>query len=172
MTLLDKNDNPPDLSVTQTTIQRDETTTINVSYFLFEASDVDTNKTLYFEIISGNTGSRFTLAAAQLADLRYTISVENAEIIDFNDEEEYNLTIRVTDSGVPPLYTDLNLIIELQDIINKPPVFNESLFTGTVVEHSPAGVSVTQLFAFDADTADSGDALVYRYLALMDHGQL
>ena len=165
MTLLDVNDNPPDLSDTQLTIERAETSTLQVSYFLFTASDVDVNKTLSFEIISGNTENRFSLVPLQLLDSSYSVSVENVEVIDFNDNEEYNLTIRVTDSGYPSLYTDLNLIIQIQDIINKPPIFNQT-FNATVVEHSGSGVFVTQIYAFDADTDDSNDTLSFRYVML------
>ena len=119
------------------------------------------NKTQTFEIIRGDENNRFQLEPNQLFDLSYLVNVQNREVIDFNVQSIYNLTIRATDSGYPSRYSDLNLIIEVQDIINKAPRFNQT-FMGTVDEHSSGGVLVATVIAYDDDTASSNDTLRYR----------
>lgn len=161
ITILDVNDNPPNISATEDTIFREETSTLNVVYYTFTAFDIDTNDSISFEIIGGNVGNRFTLDALQLSDFSYTINVMNTKIIDFNTQQSYNLTILATDSGYPSLSTNLSLTIQLLDIINKRPFFPQT-FNGTILENSPADGFVGQVFAFDDDTYSSGDVLTYR----------
>ena len=159
--LLDVNDNRPELSATQDTIAREETSTLNVVYYTFTAFDIDINKTISFDIISGNVANRFTLAALQLSDFSYTISLLNTKVIDYNVQPSYTLTILATDSGYPPLQSNLTLTLVLLDIINKRPVFPQ-VFNGSILENSLSGNFVGQVFAVDNDTSGSGDELTYR----------
>ena len=119
------------------------------------------NKTISFDIIKGNVDNRFTLAALQLSDSSYTINVLNTMIIDFNVQESYNLVILATDSGYPPLQTNLSLTIQLLDIINKRPLFPQ-IFNGSILENSLTDNFVGRVFALDNDTMGSGDILTYR----------
>ncbi|XP_066532287.1 cadherin-17 [Hoplias malabaricus] len=50
------------------------------------------------------------------------------------------------------------VVLNVVDINNNPPVFSQSQYTGSVREHSPAGVPFVQVFASDNDDANTPNA--------------
>jgi len=59
------------------------------------------------------------------------------------------------DVGSPPLTSDSELMVEVTDENDCRPMFTSDDYTVTVTENSPAGLSVYQLSAVDADQPGS-----------------
>ena len=116
------------------------------------ASDKDDFGGLTYTIVSGNTDSKFTLEPAS-GKLRVAGGLDR-ETTDF-----YNLTVRVTDGGVPARSDTAFVEITITDINDNPPRFNTSRVHESVVENSRVGTPVLTVMAEDKDIGMNGEVL-------------
>ena len=74
--------------------------------------------------------------------------------VDYEQEDVYNLTVKVSDKGTPALTSYANVIVNILDVNenNIAPVFSSDLLKGNVYENQPAGTFVMRLRASDADS--------------------
>ena len=89
--------------------------------------------------------------------------------LDREKKEWYNVTIRATDSGVPPLSADSFLIVRLRDVNDNSPSFH---FTPSVVrvrENTPIGTVILRLNVSDQDVASGGGPFTF---SLLNHSAL
>ncbi|KAJ8022289.1 Cadherin-23 [Holothuria leucospilota] len=76
-----------------------------------------------------------------------------AGIIDREVQESYTLVVNATDSGTPPMSTTAEVFINVLDINDYSPVFNNTLCRNLeIAENSSAGTSVCSVYATDADS--------------------
>lgn len=73
---------------------------------------------------------------------------------------KYDITLRVTDKGSPPLSDDETITLEILDINDNAPTFAQSFYTIHVVENNVQGALITSLSAFDPDLNEN-QYLVY-----------
>lgn len=66
-----------------------------------------------------------------------------------------------TDRGVVPLYSTIEVYIEIEDVNDNAPLTSEPIYYPVVMENSPKDVSVIQIQAEDPD-ASSNEKLTYR----------
>uniref|UniRef100_A0A8D0HK88 Cadherin domain-containing protein n=1 Tax=Sphenodon punctatus TaxID=8508 RepID=A0A8D0HK88_SPHPU len=64
---------------------------------------------------------------------------------------QYNITVTATDKGSPSLSTQKTIQLQISDINDNPPVFEESSYTAYVPENNPAGASIFRVRASDPD---------------------
>ena len=83
----------------------------------------------------------------------------------------FQITLLVTDYGIPPLSSTQLLSINLTDINDNPPTFIEDSLNASVSENLNAGINVTQLQAVDLDIGTNG-FISYRILSGNDGGYL
>lgn len=93
-----------------------ENSAIGTNAGLVVASDIDAGQTLTYQIMSGNTNAAFAMDA-----LTGAVNVAFPGAIDFETTPVFNLTVRVTDSGNPSLFTDAVVTVNLQDVNEAPP---------------------------------------------------
>uniref|UniRef100_A0A3P9L0N9 Cadherin domain-containing protein n=1 Tax=Oryzias latipes TaxID=8090 RepID=A0A3P9L0N9_ORYLA len=79
----------------------------------------------------------------------YTIVTD--DVLDRENIPEYNITIKVTDQGSPPLSSSKNVNVKVSDVNDSPPKFDETHYSIAVSENNPPGFSVFVLSASDAD---------------------
>ncbi|XP_036069806.1 protocadherin beta-16-like [Oryzias melastigma] len=79
----------------------------------------------------------------------YTIVTD--DILDRENIPEYNITIKVTDQGSPPLSSSKSINVKVSDVNDSPPKFDEMQYSITVPENNSPGFSVFVLSASDAD---------------------
>ena len=75
--------------------------------------------------------------------------------VDYEQENVYNLKVKISDKGTPPLSSFANVNINILDVNenNIAPIFpGVSLLRATVSENSPVGTSVLKAEAFDSDS--------------------
>nr|XP_019951921.1 PREDICTED: protocadherin gamma-C3-like [Paralichthys olivaceus] len=95
------------------------------------------------------------------------INSETGEIISlqsFNFEElkTFQFKVQATDSGVPPLSSNLQIQINVLDVNDNSPVFSKSLYKVQVVENANVGTKLLTLTATDLDDGVNGQ-LVYSF---------
>ena len=148
--LVNINDNDPifnpalyAMSIAENWRQGDEFLTLT-------ATDKDDFGGLTYTIVSGNTDSKFDLEPAS-GKLLVAGGLDR-ETTDF-----YNLTVRVTDGGVPARSDTAYVEITITDINDNPPRFNTSRVHESVVENSRVGTPVLTVKAEDKDIGMNGE---------------
>ena len=143
----DENDNPPILS--------------NDTYFNL-AVENSTNGTVVVDFISAtdadsgqNAVIRYSLTGIGSDD--FYINPESGMIfvvqpLDREDQPVYELTVIAFDLGEPPLNDTATVIIEVVDINDEPPVFDQEDYFVTVSENTPLDTVILTVFAEDSDT--------------------
>uniref|UniRef100_A0A5F7ZWY3 Protocadherin Fat 3 n=1 Tax=Macaca mulatta TaxID=9544 RepID=A0A5F7ZWY3_MACMU len=84
-----------------------------------------------------------------------------ADILDRETTGSYWLTVYATDRGVVPLYSTIEVYIEVEDVNDNAPLTSEPIYYPVVMENSPKDISVIQIQAEDPDSS-SNEKLTYR----------
>ncbi|XP_068616231.1 cadherin-17 [Brachionichthys hirsutus] len=77
--------------------------------------------------------------------------------LDWSQEKHYVVMVEALADGEVadgPVYVTINVV----DVNNNAPYFNQSAYTAVVRENSPAGVPFTRVFAFDRDNPETPNA--------------
>ncbi|XP_070553228.1 protocadherin Fat 1-like isoform X2 [Ptychodera flava] len=96
---------------------------------------------------------------------RFTIddtgTIRTAEVLDRESQERYWLTVYAQDRGAVPLYSYIDVLIEVLDVNDNAPQTTEPVYYPSVMEDSPAGTTVVTIKASDPDTS-SNQRLTFR----------
>ncbi|XP_043545771.1 protocadherin Fat 1a isoform X3 [Chiloscyllium plagiosum] len=87
--------------------------------------------------------------------------IKTAELLDRETTPHYWLTVYATDLGVVPLFTFIEVYIEIEDVNDNAPQTSEPVYYPEVLENTPKDVSVVQIEASDPDSSSS-DRLSYK----------
>ncbi|KAI4552983.1 hypothetical protein MJT46_016277 [Ovis ammon polii x Ovis aries] len=87
--------------------------------------------------------------------------ISTADILDRETTGSYWLTVYATDRGVVPLYSTIEVYVEIEDVNDNAPLTSEPIYYPVVMENSPKDVSVIQIQAEDPDSS-SNEKLTYR----------
>ena len=149
--LSDVNDNDPEIipaygkfSYPETN-RKDFPPTYMHLFHVYDADNIDEGK-LDIQIISGNKNEVFTIN-----DWRHLLVIKN---VDYEEQQQYNLVVRVKDSAIPPHYSYSRIIIEVEDRNDNPPIFKQ---TGPffVKESMLVGSIIANVTAVDADVTST-----------------
>ncbi|XP_041116042.1 protocadherin Fat 3-like [Polyodon spathula] len=116
--------------------------------------DVGRDGEIQYSIRDGSGLGRFSIDEE-------TGVIYTADILDRETKDSYWLTIYATDHGVVPLYTTIEVYIEVEDVNDNAPLTSEPVYYPSVLENSPKDVSVIQIQAQDPDSSPH-DKLTYR----------
>lgn len=147
VTVVDVNDNPPTfpepwspenpyirVSVTEELPLGSVVTTIS-------ASDVDSNIRSY--------GFKKPSDVLSIDEVTGVVTVKGR--LDYESSEKVEAVVVVYDTGVPQLSSTATLVVQLQNINDEEPMFEDPIYDGSVEEHSPPGTKVIQVSAIDRD---------------------
>lgn len=110
-------------------------------------SDPDFGEDSLAVTLEGGDG-KFTLKQ-QSDDFLYTLSVSGE--LDREERDLYELKVRASDSGDPPLTGEKILVLRVSDANDCRPVFEKDSYTVSIAEDAPKGSSLIQVRARDAD---------------------
>lgn len=79
-----------------------------------------------------------------------------AKKLDRETTAGFTLVVTAMDNGTPPLADTTNVEIEIADINDNAPEFNQEAYSASISEDAPVGTSVVQVHAFDADLGLNG----------------
>ena len=95
----------------------------------------------------------------------YLICVD--KILDREERDTYELRVMATDSGTPPLRAESAFTIQVTDINDNPPLFDQPVYRQVIPEVVFPGSFVLQVTARDKDQGPNGDIT---YSILKDQG--
>ncbi|XP_021070309.1 protocadherin gamma-A7 isoform X5 [Mus pahari] len=147
ITVLDVNDNAPEVTVTSVSSPVPEDTPPGTVIALFYLQDKD----------SGKNGE-VTCSLPENLPFKLERSIDNyyrlvtARNLDREKMSVYNITLKATDGGIPPLSTETRMSIHVSDTNDNPPTFSDSSYSIYIPENNPRGASIFSVTAQDPDS--------------------
>ncbi|KPP79465.1 protocadherin Fat 3-like [Scleropages formosus] len=134
-----------------------ENSRVGTSVLRIVARDDDKGRdgTVRYSIKGGSGLGRFSID--EETGIIYTM-----DTLDHEMEDSYWLTVYATDRGVVPLYSIVEVYIQVEDVNDNAPLTSEPIYHPTVMENSPKDVHVLQVHARDLDATVTTDQLSYR----------
>ncbi|XP_003266558.2 protocadherin beta-11 [Nomascus leucogenys] len=144
--VMDVNDNAPEITVSSITSPIPENTPETV-VMVFSIKDID----------SGDNGR---IVCSIPEDLPFVLksSVENyytletERPLDRESTAEYNITVTVTDLGIPRLKTEHNTTVLVSDVNDNAPAFTQTSYTLFVRENNSPALHIGSVSATDRDS--------------------
>ncbi|XP_055980532.1 protocadherin gamma-B2 isoform X16 [Sorex fumeus] len=149
--ILDENDCVPELIVTSVFTPLPEDAPSDTVIALIKTKDRDSgeNGDVYCRLL-GKT--EFTLKS--YSKNYYKLVTEGT--LDREETPEYNITILAFDRGKPPLTSSVSITLQLADVNDNTPVFQQASYVVHVDENNPPGTSIAQVSAYDPDLGANG----------------
>ncbi|XP_066507713.1 protocadherin-16-like [Hoplias malabaricus] len=165
--LTDVNDNAPMFHQSEYRATVSEDQLPGATILTLEAVDGDLsqeNSGFDFAIASGNIGNAFQIESSvrfiEGHGFQTVGTLILAEQLDFELMSRYNLTIVVSDRGVPQRSSSVPAVITVIDVNDNPPVFSHAEYVVALSEEAAAGTEILRLSATDQD---SGPHAVIQY---------
>ncbi|KAG9348456.1 hypothetical protein JZ751_002191 [Albula glossodonta] len=161
----DENDNAPVFSSpAAVSVMEDQPVGFVVLYVMARDADQGENGRVSYRIQAGNAGGKFSLnpdtavvlVPKEEAYYRTPCSLSILKPIDREEQEVYNLTIVAEDHGTPQHSTTQLLSVQVIDVNDEPPRFEQVEFEAQIFENKPPGASVLTVTAYDPDQGTNG----------------
>ncbi|XP_037635777.1 protocadherin alpha-8-like [Sebastes umbrosus] len=149
--IIDVNDNPPEIEVTSLSNTVSEDSKPGTVISLLSVTDKDSG--VNGKIISSITSDvPFELKPSYKENI---YSVVTKGFLDREEVSHYEITIKSTDCGEPPLSTVKTLSIQISDVNDNRPLFQQQSLEFYLVENNVAGNSIFSVSATDKDLNDN-----------------
>ncbi|KAF1553159.1 UNVERIFIED_CONTAM: Protocadherin alpha-C2, partial [Eudyptes pachyrhynchus] len=147
--IVDANDNVPEVVLTSLYSPVPEDAKAGTVVALMSVTDQDSglNKQVSLRI---PPSLPFTLNSFKNS---YTLITQGK--LDHEKAAAYNITVTATDSGSPPLSSQKVIYVEISDINDNPPHFEEPVYSVYIPENNPLGVLLCTIKATDPDVAEN-----------------
>ncbi|XP_048459396.1 protocadherin gamma-A11-like isoform X10 [Rhincodon typus] len=156
--IMDVNDNAPEVTLTSLFSPIREDSKPGTVVALISVSDKD----------SGENG-RVNCEIANNLSFRLDSSLKNYyrllshQLLDRENVSTYDISIRCSDSGSPPLTSRKTIRVEISDTNDNAPRFTQTLYTAQVMENNAIGTSIFAVTALDPDLNQNA-RLIYSIL--------
>ncbi|XP_068596854.1 protocadherin alpha-8-like [Brachionichthys hirsutus] len=157
--IIDVNDNPPEIEVTSLSNTVSEDVKPGTIISLIIVTDKDSG--LNGKIISQITNDVPFVLKASYKENAY--SVVTKDRLDREKVSHYEIIIKATDCGEPPLSTFKTLNIQISDVNDNRPQFSQSPVQFYLVENNVAGAPIFSVNAMDKDLNDNA-AISYQIM--------
>uniref|UniRef100_A0A803TL63 Cadherin domain-containing protein n=1 Tax=Anolis carolinensis TaxID=28377 RepID=A0A803TL63_ANOCA len=146
ISILDENDNAPDVMLASVFSPVSENSLPGTLIALIKINDKDTgdhgNVDCYLQ-------DNLPFKILPSSNNYYKLMTDSP--LDREATPEYNITITATDKGTPPLSTHKIIPLQISDINDNSPTFGKSSYSIYVPENKPAGSSIFTVKASDPD---------------------
>ena len=151
----DVNDNIPVFTASEYSIQIDEDVEIGTTIQVVKATDLDigNNALIHYSIPDSN------MFAVTSAGEVFTI-----DTLDYEQQQQYVLIIEAMDAGSPVLSSSVVFIVQLININDEEPVFNQEQYAVSISEQTIPGEFILTVEASDPDTPNNTDGLSFDLL--------
>ncbi|KAM4819631.1 cadherin-related family member 2 [Thomomys bottae] len=157
--LLDINDNAPEVTGSYNIFVQEVTGNVSVTIQAHDKDQPDTNNSLLvYSLLPGPYSHNFSLDPEK--GILTNLGPLDRESIDPDLNGRIVLTVRVSDCGEPPLSTEVNVTVTVEDINDNQPIFNQSSYQFFVKEGDP-GAWVGTVAAWDADQTDANNRISF-----------
>ncbi|MEQ2184840.1 hypothetical protein GOODEAATRI_012168, partial [Goodea atripinnis] len=162
LVILDSNDHKPLFHQDVYTLTVSEDTPTETTLLTLSAHDEDwspENTHLDYAIISGNEEKRFCMEVKMTSienEMKNVGRLVLCSSLDRETTEYYELTVRVSDRGTPPLNSSSIIKVTVTDCNDNAPIFFSTEYHAQVSESSHIGTSLVQVSAWDPDLGING----------------
>uniref|UniRef100_A0A3Q1FW44 Cadherin domain-containing protein n=1 Tax=Acanthochromis polyacanthus TaxID=80966 RepID=A0A3Q1FW44_9TELE len=158
----DVNDNPPEIEVTSlsNTVSEDSKPGTVISLISVTDKDSGVNGKIISRIINNVP---FELKPSYKENI---YSVVTKDFLDREEVSQYEITIKATDCGEPPLGTVKTFTIHISDVNDNCPQFSHNPLQFYLVENNLAGASI---FAVSAKDNDANENAAISYHIVREH---
>ncbi|KAM4554628.1 protocadherin alpha-8-like isoform 9-T9 [Odontesthes bonariensis] len=148
--VVDLNDNAPDITVTLliNTVKEDAEIGTAIALVSIRDRDGGENGEVKCEILDSVP---FKLET----NYKNYYSLVIGDALDRELISHYNITIKATDEGRPPLSSTSQVIIQVSDVNDNAPWFSEAVLNMYVDENSPVGTVLKAVTATDVDASEN-----------------
>ncbi|XP_068133890.1 protocadherin alpha-10-like isoform X11 [Hyperolius riggenbachi] len=150
VTVVDVNDNPPELIVTSLSVPVPEDSPQGTIVAMIRAQDKDSGSNGKVSChISNHTP--FKIIPAFMRDFSLTVDGP----LDREKKSTYDIFLTATDEGFPPMSVSMTLKIDISDVNDNSPQFIQSYDTIFIKENNPPGFHVYTVSASDPDVGQN-----------------
>ncbi|KAM7042534.1 uncharacterized protein M8220_007705 [Acridotheres tristis] len=151
MEVLDVNDNPPEITVLSLSSPVPEDAPVGTVVALMNVNDLDSGENGQVSCeLSGEAPLSIVASPGGL------YKVVTASALDREQASEHRVTVVARDRGRPALSASTELVLEVSDVNDNAPVFEEAAYSAYVWENNAAGALVLRVQARDADAGANG----------------
>ena len=148
--ILDVNDNSPQFNVRPQTLLKfsfQENVPYNYTFGNVMAIDIDSglNSQIRYSIVNILSTSNF--AIDQISGRLYTNSLFDYEVL-----SQYYFLVVASDNGYPQLSDTIPVALTIIDVNDNIPVFSQVEYNITILQGTPAGLSIGKVKALDSDS--------------------
>ncbi|XP_063060967.1 protocadherin-16 [Engraulis encrasicolus] len=148
--ITDDNDNAPDfVSPSMVSVMEDQPVGFVVLYVMARDADQGENGRVSYRIQAGDSAGKFSLNPS-------TGSLSILKPLDREEQDLYNLTVIAEDHGMPQHSSTQVLSVQVIDVNDEVPWFEDSQYEAVVMENQPAGLSILVVSASDLDIGTNG----------------
>ncbi|XP_033922827.1 protocadherin gamma-B5-like [Melopsittacus undulatus] len=149
--VLDVNDNAPEIKVLSVSNPVPENSPVGTVVVLLNVKDPD----------SGENGKVWCELSVEeplslVASSGDSYKVVTASVLDREQASVHRVTVVARDRGSPALSSSTVLVLEVSDVNDNAPVFEEAAYSAYVAENNAAGELVLHVSARDADEGSNG----------------
>lgn len=138
----DVNDNPPEFETNTVRISLPENVELGSPLYAANARDKDSgnNKIVRYRLasIDGKRSDLIKLFAIEETTGHLTL----LKHLDYETSQKHTIVVTATDMGIPPLQANLTILVEVQDVNDNPPVFEQNEYSVNVLESMPINSQV------------------------------
>ncbi|XP_054424555.1 protocadherin gamma-A4-like [Pteronotus mesoamericanus] len=150
VTVLDVNDNAPEVMVTSVTNSIQETSSPGTVIALFNVHDSDSGEN---GLVTCSIPNNLPFTLEKTYGNYYRLLTQRT--LDREEVSEYNITVTATDHGTPQLSTETHILLKVTDINDNPPAFSHASYSAYLPENNPRGASILSMTAQDPDSIEN-----------------
>ncbi|XP_066185610.1 protocadherin gamma-B5-like [Sylvia atricapilla] len=149
--VLDVNDNPPEITILSLSSPVPEDAPVGSVVAVLNVNDPDSGE-------NGQVSCELSGEAplSIVASPGGSYKVVTASALDREQAAEHRVTVVARDRGRPALRSSAELVLEVSDVNDNAPVFEEAAYSAYVAENNAAGALVLRVQARDADAGANG----------------
>nr|XP_031361921.1 protocadherin gamma-B3 [Lonchura striata domestica] len=149
--ITDENDNTPKITILSLSSPVPEDAPVGTVVALLNVNDPDSGE-------NGQVSCELSGEAplSIVASLGGSYKVVTAGALDREQASEHRVTVVARDRGRPALWSSTELVLEVSDVNDNAPVFEEAAYSAYVAENNAAGALVLRVQARDADAGANG----------------
>ncbi|XP_064244272.1 protocadherin gamma-B5-like isoform X11 [Passer domesticus] len=149
--IMDENDNPPEITILSLSSPVPEDSPAGTVIALLNVNDPDSGENGQ---VSCELSGEAPLSIVASSGGSYKVVTTGA--LDREQASEHGVTVVARDRGRPALWSSRELVLEVSDVNDNAPVFEEAAYSAYVAENNAAGALVLRVQARDADAGANG----------------
>ncbi|XP_038627401.1 protocadherin gamma-A12-like [Tachyglossus aculeatus] len=148
--VVDVNDNTPEITVTSLTNSIPEGSPTGTAIALLNVHDLDSGDN---GLVTCSIPDNLPFKLEKTYGNYYSLVTDRS--LDRELVSEYNVTVKATDRGSPPLSAHTHISLHVSDTNDNPPAFEQTAYSVYVPENNPRGASVFRVIAWDPDSEEN-----------------